>query len=983
MAYQETTRQSYGSKVKGSFQGILWGLILIIAGTVILWWNEGRAVKASDALKDFQKNYVELSDITVVDPAFEGKAVHATGVAQTADTLRDAAFGIAVNAMRLEREVEYYQWTEESSSTSKDKLGGATETTTTYTYEADWCSSPVNSNEFKDPDYRGKNFVWRMVDEVEQIASNVTFGAYRLTDPIVRRISGEQPAYPAMDTLMKAALLAQVSDSTVVVTVMNDQVYIGPDPAMPHIGDVRITFTQVTSPKTISLLEKVVNGTFENYVAKNGKAFSRVEMGTVSAENMFANQKSANKVLLWLLRILGIILVVGGFRNLLNFISTVFAVVPIVQKIIGTGIGLMTTIVGIVWSIVVIALAWVAHRPVLAISLLVIAAALIVWLVSRSRKKKISDVAAILVIGLMLCIGCTGNTDGGGDDRVASATRVKGPVQTVKVIEFYGEGEPVPTLYEYDENGKVISEKEINWEDEMDYGVIEALSVKDDKGNYLKEVWGHGDTPLSTQVYTYNEAGHVLTSESYDAEGTLNYSTRNTYDAAGHLVKAVMSTASGENATEYEYDAAGNAFRTTNSYNGEVNNINTYVYDEAGRVIMSNEYMPKYGRAFTNFTSYAADGDISGTIASVTDENGTRITNRDTTFTDKDGKLHQRIYSNYEYSQERTNEGIYNRQHYLTHYEHFEGTATRPSVIVDFKYDKDGRTLREISWKKLVLGEVKENFVKTYSDKVDTFGNWTRRTEGLSYLVDTDFMTFDNLEDFLPVIHREITYRGDDQGHNYGFTGTAGQAGIKLTYTDDSDILFGSLSIDGISYRAVGTLEKDGEIHVVALQENGNIPWSLTIPAGSDKREASLFQGANEIKATLSPTRDGLLTYKFGTVPDEMVGIYQFSYPDELGNGTMDVSRCGENWENVSIHTCRIGPAPLRLMAQDELVEFLGEDPYIYRFLWNDTTEESYEYAIRFFDGFAVVMTLKGNPVSFFGQDITLDGIYAKLPSVG
>ena len=69
MAFQETTRQSYGSKVKNSFQGILWGIILIIAGTVILWWNEGRAVKASDALKDFQKNYVELSDISTIDAA--------------------------------------------------------------------------------------------------------------------------------------------------------------------------------------------------------------------------------------------------------------------------------------------------------------------------------------------------------------------------------------------------------------------------------------------------------------------------------------------------------------------------------------------------------------------------------------------------------------------------------------------------------------------------------------------------------------------------------------------------------------------------------------------------------------------------------------------------------------------------------------------------------------------------------------------------
>ena len=387
MAYQETTRQSYGSKVKGSFQGILWGIILIIAGTIVLWWNEGRAVKSANALKDFQKNYVEMPDISSVNPEFEGKAIHATGVATTDEILRDPSFGIAVNAFRLSRDVEYYQWTEQSESKSKDKLGGATETTTTYTYEPEWCSEPVNSAEFKDPDYKGKNFVWRVVEDADQYAANATFGAYRLTDGIIRSISGEEPVQPTLTEEQTKQLLAKVSDTTVVVTVNGNQVYIGADPDLPHIGDVRITFNQVTSPKTISLLQKVVSGTFESYVAKNGKQFSKVEMGTVSAENMINNQKSANKTILWLLRLLGIILVLAGNRGLLNFLSTVFAVVPFVQRIIGTGVGLVATLVGLVWSLIVIAVAWIAHRPVLAIALLVIAAALVFWLVTRSRKK--------------------------------------------------------------------------------------------------------------------------------------------------------------------------------------------------------------------------------------------------------------------------------------------------------------------------------------------------------------------------------------------------------------------------------------------------------------------------------------------------------------------------------------------------------------------------------------------------------------------
>ena len=386
MAFQETTRTSYGSKVKGSFQGILWGIVLIIAGTIVLWWNEGKAKKASDGLSDFEKNYVELTDISTIDPAFEGKPIHATGVATTDDILRDPAFGIATNAMKLTRNVEYYQYVEQSESKSKDKLGGATETTTTYEYEAKWCSDPVNSNEFKDPDYQGKNFVWRTIEDSEQIASNVSFGAYKLTDRIVNGFTADTPVEPSVTEDQIKQLLTNVTDSTVTVTVQGNMVYIGSNPNSPRIGDVKITFNQANPACTISMLQKVVNGTFEEYIPKKGSSVARVEMGTSSAENMFAHQESSNKLMLWLVRILGTILVIAGFRALLGFISTVFAVVPFVQRIIGTGLSLVTTLVGLIWSLIVIALAWAAHRPVVAIILLVAVAALIAWLVTRSRK---------------------------------------------------------------------------------------------------------------------------------------------------------------------------------------------------------------------------------------------------------------------------------------------------------------------------------------------------------------------------------------------------------------------------------------------------------------------------------------------------------------------------------------------------------------------------------------------------------------------
>ena len=983
MAYQETTRQSYGSKVKNSFQGILWGIILIIAGTVVLWWNEGRAVKATDALKDFQKNFVELTDISTVDPAFEGKAVHATGVAVTADTLRDAGFGIAVNAMKLMRSVEYYQWTQHSESKSKDKLGGSTETTTTYTYEPAWCSEPVNSNEFKDPDYKGKNMVWRTVDDAEQLAQNVTFGAYRLTSGIVGSISGEEPAYPALTEAQKKQLLTNVTDSTVVVTVSGDQVYIGADPSNPHIGDVRITFMQVTSPKTISLLQKVVNGTFENYIAKNGKAFSKVEMGTASAENMIEHQKSANKVMLWLFRLLGVILVIAGFRSLVNFLSTVFAVVPFMQKIIGTGVGLVATVVGIVWSIVVIALAWVAHRPVLGITLLVIAALLIFWLVSRSRKKKISNVAAVLVILLMIGAGCTGNQAKGGDSNVASSG-FKGPVKTMTVTDYYGEGEPDTTIYEYDEKGNLVSETTQTWDGEGDdYKLLENLSEKDDQGRYTKEVWGSGEEVLSYTLNEYDQDGHVVFTQNRDGDGTVTYTARNEYDEKGYLTKSSTSTPYAEYAYVNEYDENGRLALAKTYMNGNLTGTTDYRYDEAGNNILRHENMLSIGREFTEYTSYNDKGETIGSTSVVTDSEGSRVTSRDSFFVDKNGMRHHRTYNHYD-ENEKTYESTFNKEGFVTHYEYFEGNASQPSIVADFSFAPDGTTLREMTWKKMLLGQVQETHSKTFPEKADTFGNWTRRTRGASYNFDAQYMDFDSLDGMLSSTEREIVYRGPDQGHNYGFTAkTAGGAAIRLTFTDDHDVLCGDLTIDGNNYRAVGTRNENGQLYVAALMQNGNIPWALVIPDGNGKREGTLYKGEEEITVTLLPLREGLMTYNFSTDVDEIVGLYEFDYPGDLRFGKLNVWRNSSNMDEFHFEILNSGRESSLNMARDEFIDYPGEQTTVYRYMWNDDTNLGYQYTIRFFDNFAVIDSSSPNSDIFFGTGTTIVGIYAKLPSVG
>jgi len=410
MAYQETTRTSYGQRLSGSFKGIASGFLLFIAGTILLFWNEGNFVKTKKSLQEAEEVLVEMSDVSTVDPSFDGKLIHATAFANTEDVLTDGLFGVSETAIALTRKVEYYQYTEKSSSETRDLIGGGQETVTTYSYEKEWVSSPVNSASFKDPDYQSSNFVLTRVEDKTERAKNVAFGAYKLPAFIISSISGTVPAEVKLsekelqqwENVIAETLIAQqpvidrVTQTTGLVTnadkkvhVNNNVVYFGKSTSVPAIGDARVTLTKIM-PADISIIAKVVGSTFEQYTAKNGKTVSGVSMGTVSAETMFAGKYSANNMLTWILRLLGVLLIIGGLKSMFSILPALFKVLPFLGNIVGAGVGLVCTIFGGVWSLIIIAIAWLWYRPLIGIAMLAVAIAGIWYLKKKAKEKKLA-----------------------------------------------------------------------------------------------------------------------------------------------------------------------------------------------------------------------------------------------------------------------------------------------------------------------------------------------------------------------------------------------------------------------------------------------------------------------------------------------------------------------------------------------------------------------------------------------------------------
>jgi len=405
MAYQTTTTKTYGQRLSGSFKGIVGGLIMFVIGTIVLFWNEGNFVKTKKALNEAESVLVKVDDVSTLNSDLNGKLIHGVSTVKTDDVLTDEMFDFSANAVKLAREVEYYQWYENVKSESRDKIGGGEETITTYTYEKKWVSEPINSAEFKDPAYQASNKIIVSVQERNKVADNVTWGAYTLPPFIKNAVSNERSATIELSDVTKDAWLKSMNVPKPTVNYEDDYlyseenkieyihasgstVYFGENPGAPAIGDVRATISYDAPGSDLSVIAQVQGSTFTKFVAKNGKEVSQVQNGVASAEQMFGGAHSANSILTWILRLVGLLLIVWGLKAMFNILPTLFKVLPFLGKIVGAGVGLVCWVFGFAWSLLIFAIAWLFYRPVIAIILLAVAGVGIWFLTKKAKEKK-------------------------------------------------------------------------------------------------------------------------------------------------------------------------------------------------------------------------------------------------------------------------------------------------------------------------------------------------------------------------------------------------------------------------------------------------------------------------------------------------------------------------------------------------------------------------------------------------------------------
>lgn len=188
--FTETIKTSWFQRIGKSFKGIIIGFLLFIIAFPVLFWNEGRTIHRTHALKQTEANHVDVK-CDVIDQANEGKPVHMTGDANTEEVLKDDVFPVSVIGFKLQRKVEMYQWVEKEDSDSQTTLGGGEETNKTITYETQWCDHYIDSSSFEHPEGH-KNPEWE-IDNNEFVVNTGKIGAFTLSESIINKIDWYKP----------------------------------------------------------------------------------------------------------------------------------------------------------------------------------------------------------------------------------------------------------------------------------------------------------------------------------------------------------------------------------------------------------------------------------------------------------------------------------------------------------------------------------------------------------------------------------------------------------------------------------------------------------------------------------------------------------------------------------------------------------------------------------------------------------------------
>ena len=354
-------------KPKPKIVAIIFGSVLLLAGSIGLFWNEWRSAGRTATLLAGERSVVSL-DVQSVPTPLPAGLVHLVGQARPSEAIVDDVFPVRSDGLRLDRTVEMYQWREHREGSGDDRE---------YRYERVWAEGRIPSERFRAGGSRVNPAPPPIASE-RRYPSEVSIGAFGVA--------------PTLLDLLPAS-------ETVAVTGASD-VYVGGElyratgaafstsrQPLPEIGDVRVRF-QAVPVGTISALGGVDGSIVDHWTAPNGESVAMASPGLTTADAMLAAAYRSNALTTWGIRLAATLVVFVGMALLLPRLDRHIPKIRDLRAKLKAGLVLpLAVVLATAWASLVIAAAWVVFRPLMSLALLAGSIALLFLLIWAAERR--------------------------------------------------------------------------------------------------------------------------------------------------------------------------------------------------------------------------------------------------------------------------------------------------------------------------------------------------------------------------------------------------------------------------------------------------------------------------------------------------------------------------------------------------------------------------------------------------------------------
>jgi hypothetical protein len=322
-------------------------VILVLAGTGLLFWNEWRSATRMATLIAGEHSLLALDSRQVPADA-TGRLVHLAGPARPSGAVGDPVFPIVESALRLDRIVEMYQWREREEGSGDNR---------TTRYEQVWAEGRIASERFRERVGRNNPAAPRFASERFHPAE-VVLGVYGVDPDLVDLLPADVTiAVPAGSEIFVGALTLR-GDGGAFVTNAGDR---------PAIGDVRVRF-RIVPGGDVSVVAGLDGSVLRPWSAPNGGTIALAEPGLRSARELLRSAYRMNALHTWGIRLAALLAVFVGLSLLLGrWLRRANGFVDLQ----GSSAAPVVLVVALAWTLAVIALAWALFRPLVSVALVV------------------------------------------------------------------------------------------------------------------------------------------------------------------------------------------------------------------------------------------------------------------------------------------------------------------------------------------------------------------------------------------------------------------------------------------------------------------------------------------------------------------------------------------------------------------------------------------------------------------------------------